>query len=80
MTDLKKFIALNSELMLKMMNKEMGKYTHILYIRVIFTTAIDEDTVIPDAAPVSVAKNSVPEVKTASPKQTPKGKKGKKRR
>ncbi|KAI8354567.1 signal recognition particle, SRP9/SRP14 subunit [Choanephora cucurbitarum] len=63
MTDLKKFIALNSELMLKMMNKEM-----------------DEDTVIPDATPISVAKNSVPEVKTASPKQTPKGKKGKKRR
>ncbi|GAN11022.1 hypothetical protein MAM1_0451c10574 [Mucor ambiguus] len=42
---------------------------------------IDEDTVIPDAAPLVAAKNAVPEVKTASPKQTPKGKKsGKKRR
>ncbi|KAL9540937.1 hypothetical protein MBANPS3_009404 [Mucor bainieri] len=41
---------------------------------------IDEDTVIPDAAPLVAAKNAVPEVKTASPKQTPKGKKGGKKR
>jgi len=41
---------------------------------------IDEDTVIPDAAPLVAAKNVVPEVKTASPKQTPKGKKGGKKR
>ncbi|CEP09796.1 hypothetical protein [Parasitella parasitica] len=64
MTDLKKFINLNSLLMLKMMNKEKS----------------DEDTVIPDAAPLVAAKNAVPEVKTASPKQTPKGKKGGKKR
>ncbi|CAO0803015.1 unnamed protein product [Mucor circinelloides] len=64
MTDLKKFINLNSVLMLKMMNKEKS----------------DEDTVIPDAAPLVAAKNVVPEVKTASPKQTPKGKKGGKKR
>ncbi|KAI8081937.1 signal recognition particle SRP9 SRP14 subunit [Gilbertella persicaria] len=62
MTDLKKFIHLNNELMLKMMNKEKT----------------DPDTVIPDAP---ATKSIVPEVKTASPKQTPKGgKKGKKRR
>lgn len=41
---------------------------------------LDEDTVIPDAAPLVAAKNVVPEVKTASPKQTPKGKKGGKKR
>jgi hypothetical protein len=36
--------------------------------------------VIPDAIPVAI-KSNVPEVKTASsPKQAPKGKKGKKRR
>ncbi|KAI9342390.1 signal recognition particle, SRP9/SRP14 subunit [Pilaira anomala] len=64
MTDLKKFINLNSVLMLKMMNREMA----------------DEDTVIPDAIPVAV-KSAIPEVKTvSSPKQTPKSKKGKKRR
>jgi hypothetical protein len=36
--------------------------------------------VIPDAAPLVAAKNAVPEVKTASPKQAPKGKKGGKKR
>lgn len=84
MTDLKKFINLNNVLMLKMMNKEMaGKYIHI-FSRV-FTSKtnyynIDEDTVIPDAVPVAV-KSAIPEVKAvSSPKQTPKSKKGKKRR
>ncbi|KAI7887798.1 signal recognition particle, SRP9/SRP14 subunit [Mucor mucedo] len=39
----------------------------------------DEDTVIPDAIPAAV-KTIVPDVKAASPKQTPKGKKGGKKR
>lgn len=80
MTDLKKFINLNNVLMLKMMNKEpIGKLTELnRHSLMTNSIAADEDTVIPDAPPV--AKHIVPEVKTASPKQAPKGKKGKKRR
>lgn len=61
MTDLKKFVNLNSILMLQMMNKEPA----------------DEE--MTEAPALESTPKGGPETKTAS-KQTPKGKKGKKRR
>ncbi|KAI8977008.1 signal recognition particle, SRP9/SRP14 subunit [Mycotypha africana] len=77
MRDLKKFINLNTTLLLKMMNKEMPAHYQT-------SNTADEDTVITDAPPLAATatatKNSITENKTASPKQAPKKKKGKKRR